>query len=340
MLENMKTNRKKVIFWGPYSGHVGTIKAQINSAKSFSLYGEYDAVLIRVHSEFIGMEDELFNNGVRLIDIGLRKYFPGLEKSKFLARRPYMLVVALFGFFPLIRILKREKPDIVIFNLITVPALIACVIANIPAIRIVSIQGYPHFLGIKGNKVPLWKRIEDGVRKFLWNKIYLKADYILAMTQRTQKLIAKNTAINIDKVKVVENPVVDKDVLSGMESQSPHEWFHSGIPVIVAVGRLTKQKGFNILIDAFNALINLGVESRLIILGEGEDRLSLENQILKNNIKEYVLLLGHVADPYPYIAHANLFVLSSLWEDPGHAIIEAAALNTPIVTADCPTWPS
>jgi len=94
------------------------------------------------------------------------------------------------------------------------------------------------------------------------------------------------------------------------------------------------------LIDALSNLKEIGLKVKLLIIGEGEDRLILEQQINRLGLDSWVLLLGFQEDPYPYIAHSDLFVLSSRWEDPGHAIIEAAALNIPIVTTDCPSGPS
>ena len=76
-----------------------------------------------------------------------------------------------------------------------------------------------------------------------------------------------------------------------------------------------------------------------LILGEGEDRKMLEQMVRNLGLTENVSLLGHMINPYPYMAHSDLFILSSRWEDPGHAIIEAASLGLPIVTSDCPSGP-
>lgn len=328
------------MYWGPYSGHVGTIKAQINSAYSMVNYGGYDVILMRAHSEFKGYENEIRSKGIRLLDLGLSRFFPRLETSRRFARRPYMLVVALFGFIPLVRALQKEKPDMVVINLIAIPALLACIVSRVETIRVVSIQGYPHFLGVKNEYVPLWKRIENTVRKFLWNRIFPRANYLLAMTKGTKDKLVSSTVIHDQQVQVVNNPVVDEYVLSGINKTVSHEWYGHEVPLIIGVGRLTRQKGFDVLVTAMKKLVVLGVEAKLLIIGEGEERLALEQLIDSEGLSDCVALIGHITDPYPYIAHADLFVLSSRWEDPGHAIIEAAALNVPIVTTDCPSGPS
>ncbi|HFE39140.1 MAG TPA: glycosyltransferase [Gammaproteobacteria bacterium] len=331
---------KKILYWGPYSGHVGTIKAQLNSAFALHKFGGHDVGMIRAHSEFKGMEDILREKGLRLLDLGLCRIFPGLEKSSVLARRPYMLAAAFLGFIPLVRLLRRERPDVIMLNLLVAPAIIAAAVANIPVTLIVSVQGYPHFLGIDDLKTPLWKRLENKIRKRLWNLVYPRARYILTMTEQTGIKLARDTNLCAKQIKTVHNPVVDDGVLQGGDRSVNHAWYDAKVPVIAGMGRLTYQKGFDMLIRAVYEVCQSGVKVKLVIVGEGEDRSRLEALITELDINEYVDLVGHKKNPFPYIAHADLFVLSSRWEDPGHAIIEAAALGTPIVTTDCPSGPS
>ena len=331
---------RKVLFWGPYTGNVGTIRAQINSACVLKKLGQYDVILVRAHSEFVGYESELIDAGIRIIDLGLSRMFPGLEKSRLLARRPYMLICCIFGLLPLIGLLRKERPDVVIASLLTIPALTAMIVSRQKILRIVSIQGYPQFLGVDGSIAPLWKKTENSIRKFLWNLIFPFADLVLTMTDRTRRELISNTKLEATKVHVVENPVINDHVLSALTSHSPHRWFNGNEPVLLGVGRLTTQKGFDILINAISILKKRSQLVKCLILGEGEDRKMLEQMVRNLGLTENVSLLGHMLNPYPYMAHADLFILSSRWEDPGHAIIEAASLGLPIVTSDCPSGPS
>lgn len=331
---------KKILYWGPYTGHVGTIKAQVNSAFAMHAFGGHDVSLIRVHSEFRGMDNELTNMGIRLVDLGLSRYFPGLEESSLFARRPYMLVAALIGFFPLVRSIRRERPEVLVLNLLVAPAILAAKLARVPVAVIVSVQGYPHFLGIEGARTPVWKRIENAVRKTLWNSIYPQADAVLTMTEQTREKLSEHTAIKKKQLRTLPNPVIDSRLMSNGSEPLDHAWYGKEIPVIVGMGRLTHQKGFDILIRAFSKVVKKGLEARLVILGEGEDRAKLESLTRSLDIEAFVEFIGHKDNPFPYIAQATLFVLSSRWEDPGHAIIEAAALGAPIVTTDCPSGPS
>ena len=104
---------------------------------------------------------------------------------------------------------------------------------------------------------------------------------------------------------------------------------------LVALGRLTRQKGFDRLIDACAALKGDGYRFRLRILGEGPERKNLEKQIRDCGLGGYVELAGFVGNPYPYLKAADLVVCSSRYEGFSTAATEALILGKPIVTTPC-----
>ena len=106
----------------------------------------------------------------------------------------------------------------------------------------------------------------------------------------------------------------------------------------IAVGRLTKQKNFTLLLNAF-AKVRQTIDAQLIILGEGELRNDLEDQIKTLKLKD-VHLLGFVDNPFALMKQADIFVSSSLWEGFGNAIAESLALGTQVVSTDCPSGPA
>ena len=77
-----------------------------------------------------------------------------------------------------------------------------------------------------------------------------------------------------------------------------------------------------------------------MILGEGEERASLEALARQLKCQDDVALPGFVPNPYPYMAAAGVFVLSSAWEGFGNVLIEAMALGVPVVSTDCPSGPA
>jgi glycosyltransferase involved in cell wall biosynthesis len=104
--------------------------------------------------------------------------------------------------------------------------------------------------------------------------------------------------------------------------------------VILGVGRLTPAKDFPTLLRAF-ARVRQVRAVRLVILGEGELRGTLEALVRDLGLEDSVSLPGFVQNPYAYMARAKLFVLSSAWEGFGSALVEAMACGLPVVSTDC-----
>jgi glycosyltransferase involved in cell wall biosynthesis len=108
--------------------------------------------------------------------------------------------------------------------------------------------------------------------------------------------------------------------------------------VIVGVGRLTRQKDFPTLLQAF-ALVCRKQPSRLVIFGEGRGRAELVEMALQLGVQERVDFPGFVPNPYKYLQRASLFVLSSAWEGSPNVLTEALSLGIPVVATDCPSGP-
>jgi len=107
----------------------------------------------------------------------------------------------------------------------------------------------------------------------------------------------------------------------------------------IAIGRMVPQKNFSLLIDSFS-LVNKEVDSKLIILGEGPLRPDLEKQIVALGLSKNIFLEGFVSNPYQYIANADVFVLTSLWEGFGNVLVESLSFGLQVVSTDCNSGPS
>jgi glycosyltransferase involved in cell wall biosynthesis len=107
---------------------------------------------------------------------------------------------------------------------------------------------------------------------------------------------------------------------------------------MTGAGRLTRQKDFATLLRAF-ALVLKRRPVRLLLLGDGPERKRLESLAAELGISAVVDFYGFVANPFPFIARSDLFVLSSAWEGFGNVLVEAMALGVPVVSTDCPSGP-
>ncbi len=171
--------------------------------------------------------------------------------------------------------------------------------------------------------------------------IYRKIDQVIAISEGVALDTHKICRIPKHRIRVIRNPVITERMLGLAKQASPHPWLDAeqATPVIIGAGRLTRQKDFPTLIRAFSELRKLR-EARLVILGEGKARDSLESLVSELRLDADVSMPGFQHNPWAWIARASLFVLSSRWEGSGNVLTEAMALNTPVVSTDCPSGPA
>ncbi len=132
--------------------------------------------------------------------------------------------------------------------------------------------------------------------------------------------------------------VIPNDVTAPAASASPGE--RAGPLRLVAVGRLDRVKGFDLLVDAFAVLAPAHPEWSLTIFGEGPERAALEARATASRLDGRVLLPGRVPDATPHLLSAHLFALTSRREGFPNALLEAMACGLPVVACDCPSGPA
>jgi glycosyltransferase involved in cell wall biosynthesis len=168
---------------------------------------------------------------------------------------------------------------------------------------------------------------------------YPWARSVVAVSRGAADDLARTSGLPRERVEVVYNPVITPEVLAQAREEPGHPWLSTGQPpVILGVGRLTRQKDFANLIRAF-AEVRRQRPARLIILGEGEERAELEMLIGRLGIAADVALPGFQANAMAYMAKSAVFVLSSAWEGLPTVMIEALAAGTRVVSTDCPSGP-
>ena len=130
------------------------------------------------------------------------------------------------------------------------------------------------------------------------------------------------------KTEVIYNPIDTKMILQKAEMFCPRkkEKF-----TLIAVGRLSRQKRFDKLIRVHRRLLDAGIDHRVWILGEGEERALLEMEVRKEGVTSTFSFLGFQT-PYPYLKSADLFVMTSDYEGLPVALAEAMVLGKPIVS--------
>lgn len=169
---------------------------------------------------------------------------------------------------------------------------------------------------------------------------YDLADEIVAVSQGVANGLAQLAKRPLKRVRVIYNPVVTTQLLAKAEEPVDHPWFAAGEPpVIVSVGRLQALKDFPTLIRAI-AQIRQQMPVRLMILGDGEQRTSLEALIDETGLSSEVALPGFVSNPYAFMSKAAACVMSSVLEGLPTVLIESLAVGTPVISTDCPSGPA
>ena len=303
---NKTTQRLALFLPGLYEG--GAERIILNLASGLTARGyPVDLVLARAEGPYLTQVPD----PVRLIDLKAPRVLNSLPA--------------------LVHYLHQERPI----------ALLSALYANVIALwarrlcgtpRRVIISEHNTLSSMAENQVDLrWKAFPKLAR---W--VYPWADGIIAVSKSVADDLAQAARIPRDRIQVVYNPIVTSDLFEKSEAVLEHPWFKEcEPPVVLAVGRLTSQKGFNILIRAFARLRKTRVV-RLVILGEGEERPFLEELIKQLGLEQDVSLPGFMQNPYPYMVHASLFVLPSRWEGLPTVLVEALCLGTPIIATDCP----
>lgn len=174
---------------------------------------------------------------------------------------------------------------------------------------------------------------------FLYNLYARSRGEIVAVSRQLATRISNSISQKKRfKVHYCPNPVISPEIIK--KSKIDTEEFDLPNDYICAVGRLCEQKGFDILIESYAKAYEYNPDlPDLVIVGEGSDRLKLQKQIETYKLKNKIHLYGFCKNPYYVMANSKLFILSSRNEGLPTVLIEALALNIPIVATDCPTGP-
>ena len=169
---------------------------------------------------------------------------------------------------------------------------------------------------------------------------YSRADGLVGISPQVTAQLARATGLPAERIHTIYNPIVSAELARKAAQPNSHPWLNgTGVPVILAAGRLSKEKDFSTLLAAFAALRKHRT-ARLIVLGKGPLLSTLQSQAKDLRIEEHVDFPGFVENPYSFMARVDLFVLSSRVEGLPTVIVEALACGCPVVSTDCRYGPA
>ena len=171
-------------------------------------------------------------------------------------------------------------------------------------------------------------------------RVYPWADALITVSEGLAKALQEGAGLGGVPIHPIHNAVITPAILERAKEPVAHPWFGDGQgPVAIYVGRFSHQKDLPTLLDAL-AEARKHRPVRLIMVGKGSQREALAARAEALGIADAVDMPGHVANPYAWMARADLFVLSSAWEGFGNVLAEALGLGVPVVSTDCPSGPA
>jgi glycosyltransferase involved in cell wall biosynthesis len=307
----MDPERKLALFMPSFRGG-GAERVMVTLAQSFAAQ--------RVHVDMVVAQNEGPNAppamaGMRIVD---------LKASRVLLATP-----------ALVRYLRRESPHVMLSALshsnvvaIWARSLARATTRIVLSEHTIASLSAANATQLRARMLPVFMR-----------RTFAKADAIVAVSDGVADDLASCIGIDRSRITRIYNPIVSPRLAIFAQRPVNHPWFTSAQPpIVLGAGRLTAAKDFATLIRAF-AVVRNQRRARLVILGEGEERQSLQSLAKDLGVDADFALPGFVDNPYQYMRRAAVFVLSSKWEGFGNVLVEAMACGTAVVSTDCPNGP-
>jgi len=304
--------KNNVFYWSPFIGRVATIKSVINSTKSINIFStKINAIILDCFGEWNLYKKEILKNNTKIIKlnsefkININNF--GFLKSRFIYIKSFLKL-----YWKLKELILREKPKYLIVHLLTYIPFLLFFFNNFETKLILRVSGRPR---------------KNIFRKLLWKVVEKKINFIFCPTKETSRHLRKNY-FKKSKIIYLPDPVIEENKYKDNIVKKKLYF--------LCVGRLTKQKNQNLLIDLY---IKYNIKTKLIIVGDGELRNQLLTKIKKNNLQSLIKIKPFTKNINRYYQNAILVLIPSLWEDPGFVMIESAYFKKPVICSNCPSGP-
>lgn len=181
----------------------------------------------------------------------------------------------------------------------------------------------------------------DRIKDCLCKRMFRKASAVVSVSNVLRHEMIMKWHIESTKVVTIENPydIVEINTQAEGKMNEAEADFYASHRVIVALGRLTKEKGYIHLLNSFYHVLLDQKDAGLVIVGEGSERECLEKRVKELGIEENVMFCGMKQNPFPYLKNAQVFVLSSITEGFPNVLVEAMCCGRPVIACDCMSGP-
>ncbi|MGA2752328.1 MAG: glycosyltransferase [Terracidiphilus sp.] len=224
--------------------------------------------------------------------------------------------------FPLLRLIWRLRPVVVLTGAFEVSLLVLMLRPLFPPkISVLVRQNATASSVLAFGSLPRFTRL-------VYRLLFRHSDHVICQSQAMAKDLAVAAGIGEEQIAVLPNPVDLKGIRAAMRASVARS---SSAPQLLAVGRLSHEKGFDLLLRAMAAVREKFPEVSLILAGAGQEEAALKSLSSELGLETAVCFAGYVDRPYELFPEATLFVLPSRHEGMPNALLEAAAAGLPLV---------
>ena len=251
----------------------------------------------------------------------LENFIPNDLQIRHISRRNPIFLIATF-----LMMLAREKPDVVFSSVLNL---------NNKLLLLRSLFKKTKFIIRADNYLYTYSRKQ---RRII-GKTYPKADVIITQTEEMKQELDRELHLPEDKTVTLYNPIDTATIETRLE-EGANPYPDDGSVRYVASGRFAKQKGFDLLVEAFAVVKKEQPQATLYIVGKNDgicepEYGNVRKLIVKHRLEESVKCVGFQSNPYVYLKYADCFVLSSRWEGLPNVMLESLYLGTPVAAFKC-----
>ena len=315
---------KNIYYWCPFIGNVATINAVINSAHSLKKFSnkKFIPTIINSCGEWDEFNLDLEKKGINLKEF--KNFFKlNTKVNGFLKSRITYIKIFFSCFFKLKNTLKTDNPDYIIVHLITSLPIFLYLLFNFKTKLIIRISG----------KVKM-----NFLRRSLWKLTSKKIFLISCPTHESKNELIRLNILDKSKIIFLPDPIIEIDKIISKKKEKIIK-LNENDKFFVSIGRFTKQKNHKLLIKCFKNISKNHKDIKLAIIGRGELKNEYVNLINKLELDQKIYLINYENNIFNYLKKSIGLISTSLWEDPGFVMIEAAASNTFVISSDCPSGP-
>jgi glycosyltransferase involved in cell wall biosynthesis len=249
-------------------------------------------------------------------DLDLAELSPGVTAYRLGAHRVRYAAARI------LKLIWRVKPAVVLSGIAHLNFLVLMLKPLLPrGTKLMIRQNSTASRSLAVDRLPVYTR-------FLYRSLYRHAHRIICPTNAMAEDLATVAGIDEKLIAVLPNPL-DHENIKAARSAQPR-WNSSG-PNLLAIGRLSPEKGFDLLIEAMKSVSQKFPSARLMILGTGPEEATLKARCSELDLDRFVTFAGYEKMPYSYYPGTTLFVLPSRHEGMPNALLEAFSAGLPLV---------